>query len=37
MHLNGQKISSLTLTKQLAKLANTKNNTLEYTSHSTKS
>lgn len=31
--LNGQDISSLTLTRQLSKLANTENNTLEYASH----
>ncbi len=37
IRLNGQEISSLTLTKQLSKLANTENNTLEYTSHTDQS
>lgn len=37
LRLNGQEISSLTLSKQLSKLANTKNNTLEYTPHDAES
>ncbi len=37
IRLNGQEISSLTLTKQLSKLANTENNTLEYASHTDQS
>ena len=37
IRLNGQEISSLTLNKQLSKLANTEENTLEYASHITQS
>ena len=37
LRLNGQEISSLTLSKQLSKLATTQNNTLEYTPHDAES